>query len=41
MPTTVRWRMISTDVTRGDIVTVALQGDHGKPRPALIVQSDR
>jgi mRNA interferase MazF len=25
---------------RGDIVTVALQGDHGKPRPALIVQSD-
>lgn len=25
---------------RGDIVTVTLQGDHGKPRPALIVQSD-
>ena len=25
---------------RGDIVTVALQGDYGKPRPALIVQSD-
>ena len=25
---------------RGDIVTVALQGSHGKPRPALIVQSD-
>jgi mRNA interferase MazF len=25
---------------RGDIVTVALQGVHGKPRPALIVQSD-
>jgi len=25
---------------RGDLVTVALQGDHGKPRPALIVQSD-
>jgi mRNA interferase MazF len=22
-------------------VTVPLQGDHGKPRPALIVQSDR
>jgi mRNA interferase MazF len=41
MPTTVRWRMISTGVTRGDIVTVALQGDHGKPRPVLIVQSDR
>lgn len=27
-------------MNRGDIVTVALQGDFGKPRPALIVQSD-
>jgi mRNA interferase MazF len=27
-------------VTRGDLVTVALQGSHGKPRPALIVQND-
>jgi mRNA interferase MazF len=27
-------------VRRGDIVAVALQGDQGKPRPALIVQSD-
>jgi mRNA interferase MazF len=26
---------------RGDVVTVALQGDLGKPRPALIVESDR
>lgn len=25
---------------RGDLVTVALQGDFGKPRPALIIQSD-
>jgi len=25
---------------RGDIVTVALQGDYGKPRPAVIVQTD-
>jgi mRNA interferase MazF len=25
---------------RGDLVTVALQGDFGKPRPALVVQSD-
>ena len=25
---------------RGDLVTVALQGEFGKPRPALIVQSD-
>lgn len=25
---------------RGDLVTVALQGSHGKPRPALIVQAD-
>ncbi len=27
-------------MTRGDIVTVALQGDFGKPRPAIVVQSD-
>ncbi len=26
---------------RGDLVTVALQGDLGKPRPALIIQSDQ
>ena len=26
-------------VIRGDLVTVALQGDFGKPRPALIIQS--
>jgi len=25
---------------RGDIVTVSAQGDYGKPRPAVIVQSD-
>lgn len=25
---------------RGDVVTVALQGDLGKPRPAVIIQSD-
>ena len=25
---------------RGDIVTVAAQGDYGKPRPAVIIQSD-
>lgn len=25
---------------RGDLVTVALPGDYGKPRPALIIQSD-
>ena len=24
----------------GDMVTVALQGDLGKPRPALVIQSD-
>jgi mRNA interferase MazF len=27
-------------VKRGDLVTIALQGDYGKPRPALIIQSD-
>ena len=25
---------------RGHLVTIALQGDFGKPRPALVVQSD-
>jgi len=27
-------------VQRGDVVTVALPGDYGKPRPALIIQAD-
>lgn len=26
-------------VTRGDVVSIALQGDFGKPRPALVIQS--
>lgn len=25
---------------RGDLVAVALPGDYGKPRPALVIQSD-
>ena len=25
---------------RGDLITVVMQGDYGKPRPALVVQSD-
>ena len=25
---------------RGEIVTVAVQGDYGKPRPAVVIQSD-
>jgi mRNA interferase MazF len=25
---------------RGDIITIVQQGDYGKPRPALIIQSD-
>ena len=25
---------------RGDLVTTALQGDYGKPRPAVVVQPD-
>jgi mRNA interferase MazF len=28
-------------VKRGDFVTIALQGDFGKPRPALVVQADQ
>jgi mRNA interferase MazF len=27
-------------VRRGDLVTIAVSGDYGKPRPALIVQAD-
>jgi mRNA interferase MazF len=27
-------------VIRGNLVTVALQGDYGKPRPAVVIQSD-
>jgi mRNA interferase MazF len=25
---------------RGDLVTIALQGNYGKPRPALVIQSN-
>jgi mRNA interferase MazF len=28
------------EVTRGDLVTIALSGDYGKPRPGLVIQSD-
>jgi mRNA interferase MazF len=28
------------EVRRGDIVTIVLPGAYGKPRPALVVQSD-
>jgi mRNA interferase MazF len=27
-------------VKRGDLVTVALSSDYGKPRPALVIQAD-
>ena len=27
-------------MSRGDFVTIAMQGDFGKPRPALVIQSD-
>ena len=26
---------------RGDLITVVVSGEHGKPRPAVIVQADR
>ena len=29
------------DLRRGYLVTVALQGAYGKPRPALVIQSDQ
>ena len=28
------------EVSRGDLVTIALPGDYGKTRPALVVQAD-
>ena len=39
------WRSLSVlpigmRMRRGDIVTVATPGDYGKPRPALVIQSD-
>jgi mRNA interferase MazF len=27
-------------MNRGDFVTIAIQGDFGEPRPALVIQSD-
>ncbi|MDR2874596.1 MAG: type II toxin-antitoxin system PemK/MazF family toxin [Methylobacillus sp.] len=27
-------------MTRGDLVTITMQGDFGKPRPALVIQAD-
>jgi mRNA interferase MazF len=27
-------------MNRGEFVTIAMQGDFGKPRPALVIQSD-
>jgi mRNA interferase MazF len=27
-------------MVRGDLVVAAMQGDHGKPRPSLVIQSD-
>lgn len=28
-------------MTRGDLVTIAMQGDYGKPRPALVIQANQ
>jgi mRNA interferase MazF len=28
-------------MNRGDLVTIVMQGDFGKPRPALIIQADQ
>ena len=28
-------------MNRGDFVTIPMQGDFGKPRPALVIQSDQ
>jgi mRNA interferase MazF len=29
-----------TKAKRGDLITIAMQGDFGKPRPALVIQAD-
>src|SRR3954464_11183796 len=28
------------EISRGDLITVAIPGDYGKPRPALVIQAD-
>lgn len=28
------------EISRGDIVAIAIAGDYGKPRPALVIQHD-
>lgn len=28
------------EIARGDLVTIAISGDYGKPRPALVVQAN-
>jgi mRNA interferase MazF len=28
------------EMNRGDLISVSLPGDYGKPRPALVIQSD-
>lgn len=28
-------------IMRGDLVTIAMQGDFGKPRPALVIQANQ
>ena len=28
-------------MSRGEFVTIAMQGDFGKPRPPLVIQSDK
>ena len=31
---------VVSQLRRGDLITVAIPGDYGKPRPALVIQSD-
>jgi mRNA interferase MazF len=31
---------VAGTLRRGDLITVAARGDYGKPRPAVIIQSD-
>ena len=31
---------MALELRRGDLITVAISGDYGKPRPALVIQSN-
>jgi mRNA interferase MazF len=40
MPISTCSPMNGNEIVRGDVVTVVIAGDYGKPRPALVIQDD-